>query len=211
MNASDEDANRIGQTEPAASGGANVAGSVLSPDFELQPEPVETEGSRVAERPGLESVVEDLRAEVDKYKDIAMRSVADLDNYRKRVSREKEEAARYANAGFLERLVPILDNFELGLQAAKASSSGSAVLDGMSMVYRQLQDFLSSCGVETIDATGQRFDPNVHEAIAQEESSEVADSTVLRQVRKGYRLRDRLLRPANVVVARAPAGREEVS
>jgi molecular chaperone GrpE len=81
----------------------------------------------------------------------------------------------------------------------------------MGMVYRQLQDFLSSSGVETIDATGQRFDPNFHEAIAQEESAEVAEGTVLRQVRKGYRLRDRLLRPANVVVARAPAGREQVS
>jgi molecular chaperone GrpE len=212
MNVSDEGANRMGRSEPAAPAGAKVAEGVLPPDFEPHLTSLETiEGSREVERPALENVVEDLRAELDKYKDVAMRSVADLDNYRKRVSREKEEAARYANAGFLERLVPILDNFELGLQAAKASSSGSAVLDGMSMVYRQLQDFLSNSGVETIDATGQRFDPNLHEAIAQEESSEVAEGTVLRQVRKGYRLRDRLLRPANVVVARAPAGREDVS
>ena len=109
-----------------------------------------------------------LKAELSKYKDVALRSVADLDNYRKRMAREKDDAIRYANTSFLERLIPILDNFELGLQAAKAGGSQSAVQDGMMMVFRQLQDFLASCGVETVDATGQHFDPNVHEAIAQE-------------------------------------------
>jgi molecular chaperone GrpE len=143
-----------------------------------------------------------LKAELDKYKDIALRSVADLDNYRKRMAREKDDAIRYANASFLERLIPILDNFELGLQAAKAGGSQSAVFDGMTMVFKQLQDFLASCGVETIDATGEHFDPNLHEAIAQEESSELEDGVVIRQLRKGYRLKDRLIRPANVVVSK---------
>jgi molecular chaperone GrpE len=143
-----------------------------------------------------------LKAELDKYKDIALRSVADLDNYRKRMAREKDDAIRYANASFLERLIPILDNFELGLQAAKAGGSQSAVYDGMTMVFKQLQEFLASCGVETIDATGEHFDPNLHEAIAQEENSEVEDGVVIRQLRKGYRLKDRLIRPANVVVSK---------
>jgi molecular chaperone GrpE len=143
-----------------------------------------------------------LKAERDKYKDIALRSVADLDNYRKRMAREKDDAIRFANANFLERLIPILDNFELGLQAAKASSGQSAVVDGMSMVARQLQDFLTSCGIETIDAIGQVFDPNIHEAIAQEDNAEIEEGHVIRQVRKGYRLKDRLIRPANVVVSK---------
>jgi molecular chaperone GrpE len=143
-----------------------------------------------------------LKVERDKYKDIALRSVADLDNYRKRMAREKDEAIRFANASFLERLIPILDNFELGLQAAKASGDQTAVVDGMSMVSRQLQDFLASCGIETIDATGQPFNPNIHEAIAQEENAEVEEGHVIRQVRKGYRLKDRLIRPANVVVSK---------
>jgi molecular chaperone GrpE len=148
-----------------------------------------------------------LKAELSKYKDVALRSVADLDNYRKRMAREKDDAIRYANTSFLERLIPILDNFELGLQAAKAGGSQSAVQDGMVMVFRQLQDFLASCGVETVDATGQHFDPNVHEAIAQEENEEVAEGFVIRQLRKGYKLKDRLLRPANVVVSKgAPVG-----
>jgi molecular chaperone GrpE len=143
-----------------------------------------------------------LKTERDKYKEIALRSVADLDNYRKRMAREKDEAIRFANASFLERLIPILDNFELGLQAAKATGGQSAVVDGMSMVSRQLQDFLTACGIETVDATGQPFNPNIHEAIAQEESAEVEEGHVIRQVRKGYRLKDRLIRPANVVVSK---------
>jgi molecular chaperone GrpE len=143
-----------------------------------------------------------LKAELAKYKDVALRSVADLDNYRKRMAREKDDAIRYANTGFLERLIPILDNFELGLQAAKAGGGHSAVQDGMTMVSKQLQDFLTSCGVETIDATGQHFDPNLHEAIAQEQSSEIEEGFVIRQLRKGYRLKDRLIRPANVVVSK---------
>jgi len=148
-----------------------------------------------------------LKTELSKYKDIALRSVADLDNYRKRMAREKDDAIRYANTSFLERLIPILDNFELGLQAAKAGGSQSAVQDGLMMVFKQLQDFLASCGVETVDATGQHFDPNVHEAIAQEQSTEVAEGYVIRQLRKGYRLKDRLIRPANVVVSKgAPVG-----
>jgi molecular chaperone GrpE len=143
-----------------------------------------------------------LKAELAKYKDVALRSVADLDNYRKRMAREKDDAIRYANASFLERLIPILDNFELGIQAAKAGGSQSAVQDGMMMVLKQLQDFLASCGVETVDATGQHFDPNVHEAIAQEQNAEIAEGFVIRQLRKGYRLKDRLIRPANVVVSK---------
>jgi molecular chaperone GrpE len=143
-----------------------------------------------------------LKAELAKYRDVALRSVADLDNYRKRMAREKDDAIRYANTGFLERLIPILDNFELGLQAAKAGGGHSAVQDGMTMVSKQLQDFLTSCGVETIDATGQHFDPNLHEAIAQEQSAEIEEGFVIRQLRKGYRLKDRLIRPANVVVSK---------
>ncbi len=152
------------------------------------------------------SEIVELRRKVAEYQDRALRAIAELDNYRKRVAREKEDSVRYANAGFLERLLPILDNFELGLQAARSGNSNSAVLDGMSMVYKQLQDFLTASGVESIEAEGQRFDPKVHEAIAQEEHPELEEGMVVRQLRRGYKLRDRLIRPANVIVAKAPAG-----
>ena len=167
-------------------------------------EPVKEESARTDSKQtgDAQEQLGKLKAELDKFRDIALRSVADLDNYRKRMAREKDDAIRYANASFLERLIPILDNFELGLQAAKAGGSQSAVLDGMTMVFKQLQEFLASCGVETIDAAGEHFDPKLHEAIAQEENSEVEDGVVIRQLRKGYRLKDRLIRPANVVVSK---------
>jgi molecular chaperone GrpE len=160
-----------------------------------------------------DSRVAELQAELTKYKDAALRATADLDNYRKRVSRERDESIKYANTAFLERLIPILDNFELGLQAARKAPEAAPIVDGLAMVFKQLQDFLANSGVETIDAAGQTFDPNLHEALAQEENHEVPEGKVIRQVRRGYRLRDRLLRPANVVVSKgAPqqvaAGRE---
>ena len=164
--------------------------------------PSDKDVSETRPQPAVKELVSKLKTELEIYKDLALRARADLDNYRKRMAREKEDATRYANAAFLERLIPILDNFEFGLQAARSGSSDSAVIDGMMMVYKQLQDFLAACGVETIDATGQKFDPRLHEAISQEEHPEVEEGTVVRQIRKGYKLRERLIRPANVVVAK---------
>jgi molecular chaperone GrpE len=162
----------------------------------------------------LEAQLAQTKAELEKFRELALRSSADLDNYRKRMSKEREEAIKFANSSFLERLIPILDNFEFGLQAALSGSSPAPILEGMKMVQKQFQDFLSSAGVEMIDATGQHFDPQQHEAISQEESDQVPDGIVIRQLRRGYRLRDRLIRPANVVVSKgtpiaAPSGPRE--
>jgi molecular chaperone GrpE len=155
----------------------------------------------------LEAQLADTKAELEKFRDLALRSSADLDNYRKRMSKEREEAIKFANSSFLERLIPVLDNFEFGLQAARSASSPVSILEGMTMVQKQFQDFLSSAGIEMIDATGQHFDPQLHEAISQEENEQLPEGTVIRQVRKGYKLRDRLIRPANVVVSKgAPVG-----
>ena len=150
----------------------------------------------------LETQLAKTKAELEKFRDLALRSSADLDNYRKRMSKEREEAIKFANSGFLERLIPVLDNFEFGLQAARSASSPVSILEGMKMVQKQIQDFLSSAGIEMIDATGQHFDPQLHEAISQEESKQVPDGIVIRQLRRGYKLRDRLIRPANVVVSK---------
>ena len=147
-----------------------------------------------------------LQTDLDRFRDLALRSQADFDNYRKRSAREKEEAVRYANSSLLERLIPIVDNFELGLAAARGSTDGGAIILGLDMVGKQLADFLTQCGVELVSAEGQKFDPNQHEAFAQEESATVPEGNVIRQLRKGFKLRDRLLRPAAVVVSKgAPA------
>ncbi|MEI8340443.1 MAG: nucleotide exchange factor GrpE [Verrucomicrobiota bacterium] len=150
------------------------------------------------QEPGLSQLEGDLA----RFKDLALRSQADFDNYRKRALRDKEDAIKYANAGFLERLIPIFDNFELGLAAAKSSGEGASILNGMDMVAKQLGDFLADNGVQPIDSTGQPFDPNLHEAVAQEESAEIPEGNVVRQLRRGYKLKDRLLRPATVIVSK---------
>jgi molecular chaperone GrpE len=143
-----------------------------------------------------------LQSDLERFRDLALRSQADFDNFRKRSTREKEEAVRYANSSLLERLIPIIDNFELGLAAASSSAENSPILAGMSMVARQLNDFLSEFGVTPIDAAGKPFDPNLHEAIAHERSATVPEGHVITQVRKGFKLKDRLLRPANVIVSK---------
>ena len=151
-----------------------------------------------------DSLLGQLQADIESYRDLALRSKADFDNFRKRAAREKEDAVKFANASFLDRLIPILDSFELGLNAARtgASADNSQILAGMDMVAKQLNDFLVSSGVEPINAEGQHFDPNLHEAVAQEESATVAEGVIIRQLRKGYKLRDRLLRPATVMVSK---------
>ncbi|MGC1479989.1 MAG: nucleotide exchange factor GrpE [Chthoniobacterales bacterium] len=145
-----------------------------------------------------------LEDEVLKYRDISLRAQAELDNFRKRAAREREESIRYANTSLLDRLLPVLDNFELGLDAASKATDASGILQGMSMVRKQLQDFLRDSGVEPIEAEGQAFDPNLHDALGQEASEDVPEGTVLRQLRKGFKLRDRLLRPATVIVSKGP-------
>lgn len=156
--------------------------------------------------PSEESLHAQMQADLDRFRDLALRSQADFDNFRKRAAREKEDAIKYSNGAFLERLIPILDNFELGLTAARTDTGAGAILSGMEMVSRQLQDFLRDCGVEPVNGEpGTPFDPNVHEAVGQQESADIPEGAVLQQLRKGFKLRERLLRPAMVMVSKGKA------
>ena len=146
-----------------------------------------------------------LQADLDRFRDLALRSQADFDNFKKRAAREKEEAMKYANSSLLERLIAIVDNFELGLSAAREEGEKSPIFSGMNMVLKQLTDFLADNGLQPIDAVGKKFDPNLHEAIAHEANPKVPEGTVIRQTRRGYRLKDRLLRPSSVVVSSGAA------
>lgn len=163
----------------------------------------------------LEEALEKQKEETARYKDLALRAQADFDNYRKRAAKDKEDAIRYANTSLLEKLLPILDNFELGLIAARQAidesqkghtpgTSITALLDGMAMVQKQIEDFLRDHGVQPIEAIGQPFDPHAHEALGHEPTEEVPEGHVARQIRRGYRIKDRLLRPSNVFVASKP-------
>ncbi len=146
-------------------------------------------------------------AKADENWERLLRTTADFDNFKKRAARERQEAIKFANESLIQKLVPVLDNFEMALAAAQSSSTdGSKSLsEGVAMIHSQLRQALAESGLEEISATGQLFDPNLHEAVSQQESSEVAEGQVLQQLRKGYKLRDRLIRPATVIVAKRPS------
>ena len=136
-----------------------------------------------------------------------VRTTADFDNFKKRSAREKQEAIKFANESLLKKLIPVLDNFDMALAATQNAQTEAvqSLQTGVNMIYQQLKSALSESGLEEVDATGKPFDPNLHEAVAQRESAEVPEGQVLQQTRKGYRFRERLLRPASVIVSKHPA------
>src|SRR5438132_5552902 len=146
-------------------------------------------------------------AKADEHWDRLLRTTADLENFKKRAARERQEAIKFANASLLEKLIPALDNLDMALAAANNAESHSleSLKTGLAMIYNQLKSALAETGFEEIDATNQPFDPNLHEAVSHQDSAELPEGQVLQQLRKGYKLRERLIRPASVVVARKPA------
>lgn len=145
-------------------------------------------------------------AKADENWDRLLRTTADFDNYKKRAAREKQEAIKFANENLIGKLIPVLDALDMALAATQHAQNQAAqsLQTGINMVYQQLKSVLSEAGLEEINAAGRPFDPNLHEAVSQKETAEVPEDHVAEQMRKGYKLRERLLRPASVVVARKP-------
>ena len=146
-------------------------------------------------------------AKADEHWERLLRTTADLDNFKKRAAREKQDAIKFANEGLLQKLLPILDNFDMALSAAQNTQADAvkSLQTGINMIHQQLRSALADAGVEEVDATGKPFDPNLHEAVSQQETTEVPEGHVLQQLRRGFKFRDRLLRPATVVVAKKPS------
>jgi molecular chaperone GrpE len=146
-------------------------------------------------------------AKADENWDRLLRTTADFDNFKKRAAREKVEAAQYASFTLLQKLLPVLDNFEMALTAAQTAQGDklASFQSGITMIQQQLKNALMEIGLEEIEAAGKPFDPNFHEAISEQEDADSPEGHVLQQLRKGYRLKDRLLRPATVIVAKKPA------
>jgi molecular chaperone GrpE len=140
----------------------------------------------------------DSPSETQEMRDRYLRTLADFDNFRKRSEREKSDFKRYAVAELVRDLLPVLDNFDRGLEHAE---EGDEFHKGVLMIYKQLFDVLQRSGLKPIDETGVRFDPNIHEAVVREEDPGVPSHTVVAILQKGYFLHDRLLRPALVKVA----------
>jgi molecular chaperone GrpE len=136
-----------------------------------------------------------------------LRVTADFENFKKRAARERTEAAQFANAALLQKLLPVLDNFEMAQTAAQSAQGGNlaSLQAGIAMIQQQLKSALAEAGLEEMDASDKPFDPAFHEAVSQQESDSVPEGQVIQQIRKGYKFRDRLLRPSAVIVAKRPA------
>lgn len=176
------------------------------------PTNTETDAATTAEplAPPSPAELEELRAKAakaDEHWDRLLRQAADFENAKKRAVRDRQDAIRYANEGLLGKLIPVLDNFDMAMAAANNAQNGSAdaLKVGVNMIHGQFKAALMESGLEELDATGKTFDPNWQEAVSHQESATVPEGQVLQQLRKGYKLRDRLLRPATVIVAKKPA------
>ena len=166
---------------------------------------VVAETAAEAETPIVEATpLEKAEAEAAEMKSRWLLSVADMENYRKRIGREKQDIIRSAGASVVESLLPVLDNMKLGLQAAENHPEAKDVTLGFKMVDDQLKRALSEQGLEELIPDGEAFDPNFHECISHQSSSEVDEDKVIQTVRAGYRLNDRLIRAASVIVSSGP-------
>ena len=165
------------------------------------PQPLETAPS--AETAGG-TTVEELRRQVEEKQDRLLRALAETENLRRRTQREREEYVRYANESLLRDLVPVLDNLDRALEAARTTGEASGVVGGVELIHRELLKVLERAGVTRYSALGQPFDPTRHEAIARVVSVDAKPGTVIGETLPGYQLHNRVLRAALVSVAAAP-------
>lgn len=162
------------------------------------------ENQKAVAEPTKEDEIKKLRDERDNLFDRLARLQAEFDNYRKRAAKENSDFREYAVADAAKSLLPVLDNLALALK--NASDRSDDFRTGVELIYRQLQDTMQKLNVQTVQAKGEPFDPRLHEAIEVVESDEVPDHHVLEELQPGYRMKDRLLRPAMVKVAKSKEG-----
>ena len=144
----------------------------------------------------------ELEAELSETQERVLRTAADAENFKKRLQREKEEQTRYANESLMRELLPVIDNLERALEHSEAGADQGGLLEGLNMTLKGFLDTLTRFGCTPVEAAGKPFDPNFHEAVSQEESADHEPNTVLRELQKGYMLKERLLRPAMVLVSK---------
>ncbi len=186
-------------------------------DEKTESNPVETkvssEAADKAETTARETLtpeqIQELKAKAakaDEHWERLLRQAADLENFKKRAARDRDDSVKRANEDLLSRLIPVLDNFEMALLAVNTTDAKSveSLKTGVTMILSQLKSAVADAGLEEVDASGKAFDPNLHEAVSQQESADVPEGNVLQQLRRGYKFRERLLRPATVIVAKKP-------
>ena len=169
---------------------------------EMQEEKQELELEEIDDPAVLRRELEEAKAKAKEYLDQWKRAAADFANYKRRNEQEREEVIKFANAMLITRILPILDDFERAFQTMPDSLRGLTWIDGIALIERKLHAILEQEGLTTIKAVGEQFDPRVHEAVIQEESAEHEEGQIIAELQKGYKLHDRVLRPALVKVAK---------
>ena len=167
-------------------------------------EPGDEQGISLSDREAIVEQIDKLEKENGELSDRLLRTMAEFDNYRKRVAREKDDLAKYGAEKMALDLLPVADNFERALEQAKTAADAAAVVEGVKMIFKQFLATLEKFNIKPFDSIGQTFDPEKHEAMAQQEHGQHAENTVIAEFQKGYFLNDKLLRPARVVVSRGP-------
>ena len=170
----------------------------------IEEEIIELDPIKILEK-DLQKAKEELAEEKDKF----IRLQAETDNFRKRLSREKDEFSQYANERLFKELIPIFDNLERALE--DPSNDIKVLNEGLEMILKQFSSFLKKENVELINAIGEQFDPTVHEVLTSEESSEHEENTIITQFVKGYTINSRVLRPSQVVISKKPSETKEDS
>lgn len=149
----------------------------------------------------MQAQIDELQAKVNEGQEAFLRARADFANFKRRTEEERDGLKQFVTADLLTRLLPVVDNFERALNAASQTSDYDKLIGGVNAVYRQLQEFLTREGVTTIEALNEPFDPNIHNAVLREETTEYPDNTVVEELQKGYTLGNKVLRPTMVKVA----------
>jgi len=192
----------------------------LTSESELeQPKEVELEQAKGVELEGVkeeEITKEELIKRLDEKSEEAatnydrwLRVSAELENYKKRVEKERAEFLKYAHESLIKELLPIVDNLERAIEHARTKKASNALVEGIEMVLKSFNDCLGRFKVKPVKAIGAKFDPNLHEAVRVEENAEEEENTILSELQKGYILNDRVVRPAMVVVSKQPERAEE--
>ena len=179
---------------------------------EKQQETAAQDGA-IASEPNCEESPEDpvkvLEQEKNELADRLLRTMAEFDNYRKRVTREKEGLVKYGIERISLEILPVVDNFERALEQSQQATDVDPVIDGLKMILKQLVTALEKFEIKPFNSIGEQFSPEIHEAMAQQEHPDHADNSVIEQLQKGYMLGKKMLRPARVIVSRAPAAPDE--
>ena len=162
-----------------------------------------TEGRAVTENTveDLMKRLNEVQGEAEENKNLYLRAIADLENFRRRAVRDKEESRRLATEALIEDMLPALDNLVLGLEAAKQHPEAKPVTEGFSMVMTQFESILQQHGIKEINPVNEKFQPDFHECVAHEPSKKHKEGKIISVTRKGYLLHDRLVRPASVIVS----------